>query len=82
MQKLDCNYNASEIYMTTKLTVTSWKWGKDCVKERCKRKMEKEKGFLISFPVFGWTMEVENEASYFLTSLCIQTIPTRTLYNY
>ena len=35
--------------MATKLTVAPWKWGNGCVKERCKRKKEKERGFPFFF---------------------------------
>jgi len=53
--------------MTTKLTVAHWKLGNDCVKG--KRKKGKEKGFFpFFFPVFGWTAEVGNDTSHFLTS--------------
>ena len=36
----------------------------------CKREKWKEKGFFyFHFPVFGWTAEVRNDTSHFLTSV-------------
>jgi len=35
--------------MTTKVIVVLWKWGNDCVKERCKKKGKRKRVFPFFF---------------------------------
>jgi len=62
--------------MSIKLTVTFWKWGNGCVKERCKKRRERKR----IFPFFFSGVWMDNGSEkwgfplpHFLTSLCIQT---------
>ena len=59
----------NEIYMTTKLTVASWKWENGSVKRRCEREKGKRKRGPFPISDSKQTREVANEFSHFTTSL-------------